>query len=337
MYRTAHPLFLTCETPLHAGSGSDLGIIDLPIQRERHTGFPKMEGSGLKGSMREAVERKIKSNPADEWAFSSYDDPDVCIHRIFGYDDGSLKSGKNGQPGEKERLKEHFKRGKDYETSFAGSISFSDARLLLFPVKSMKGVFAWITCPKALQQFKKDMDLAGVTGITIPSSEGIVAKGNKITVQAGSQKKVLLEEYAFDVQEDDSVNAFGDWLSDNIFQDADAYWKDKVKTDIVVLPNDEFKDFVNLSTEVITRTKIDNSTGTVAKGQLFTEEYLPAESVLYSLVLAAPEFTSKDKPMDQGEVIKFIGEHLPPIIQAGANATLGKGLLKTKLITNKKG
>lgn len=331
MYRTAHPLFLTCETPLHAGSGSDLGIIDLPIQRERHTGFPKIEGSGLKGSIREAVERKIKPDPKVEWAFSSYGDPDVCIHRIFGFDDGSLKSG------EKERLKERFKKGKEYETSFAGSISFSDARLLLFPVKSMKGVFTWITCPKVLQQFIKDMDLAGITGISVPSGDGLVAKGNKITVQAGTQKKVLLEEYAFDVKEDESVEKLGQWLSDNIFQDADEYWKEKVKTDVVVLPNDEFKDFVNLSTEVITRTKIDNATGTVASGALFTEEYLPAESVLYSLVLSAPEFTSKEERMTEDEVIRFIDTHLHKIIQAGANATLGKGLLKTKLLINKKG
>ncbi len=334
MYRTAHPLFLTCETPLHAGSGSDLGIIDLPIQRERHTGFPKIEGSGLKGSIREAIERKIKPDPKVEWAFKEFSDPDVCIHRIFGYDDGSLKSGKNGQPGEKERLKEHFKRGKEYETSFAGSISFSDARLLLFPVKSMKGVFAWITCPKALQQFKKDMDLAGVSDITMPSGEGIVATGNKITVQAGSQKKVLLEEYAFDVREEDSVGQFGQWLSDNIFHDADVYWKEKIKTDIVVLPDDEFRDFVQLSTEVITRTKIDNETGTVAKGQLFTEEYLPAESILYCLLLTAPEFTSKSDRMPESDVINFLKYHIPEIVQAGANATLGKGLLKTELIKN---
>jgi len=40
---------------LHPGSGSELGIVDLPIQRERHTGYPKIEGSGLKGSLREAI------------------------------------------------------------------------------------------------------------------------------------------------------------------------------------------------------------------------------------------------------------------------------------------
>ncbi|MCO6492722.1 MAG: type III-B CRISPR module RAMP protein Cmr4 [Phaeodactylibacter sp.] len=336
MYRTAHPLFLICETPLHAGSGSDLGIIDLPIQRERHTGFPKIEGSSLKGSIREAVERKVKPDPTKEWEFKNYDGDDVKIHRVFGFDDGSLKPGKNGQRGEKERLKDHFKRGNEYETSFAGSISFSDARLLLFPVKSMKGVFAWITCPKVLHQLKKDMDMAGKRGITIPEGINLVAPGNQVSISVQGQRKVLLEEYAFDVQEEQSLIPFGQWLSDNIFYDADQFWKEKIKTDIVVLANDEFKDFVNLSTEVITRTKIDNDTGTVANGQLFTEEYLPAESVLYSLVLAAPEFTSKEDRIDENEVISFVQDQLPEIIQAGANATLGKGLLRTKLITNQK-
>lgn len=332
MYRKAHPLFLTCETPLHAGSGSDLGIIDLPIQRERHTGFPKIEGSSLKGSVREAVERKVKPNPDVPWDFSSRDTNAVKIHRIFGYDDGSLKS-------QKEELKKCFqKEGKkdEYETSFAGSISFSDARLLLFPVKSMKGVFAWITCPKVLQQFKKDMDMAGISGISIPEGANMAAPGNQVTISVNGQRKALLEEYAFDMEEDQTVKAFGTWLSDNIFHDADQYWKDKVKTDILVLANDEFKDFVNLSTEVITRTKIDNLTGTVANGQLFTEEYLPAESVLYSLVLAAPEFTSNSDRINETQVLTFINEQLPEIIQAGSNATLGKGLLKTKLLTNQK-
>lgn len=85
MYRLVRPLFLICETPLHAGSGSDLGIVDLPIQRERHTGFPEIEGSSLKGALREAIEQKVNSK-----SFTDFYDDDVKIHRVFGYDDGSL-------------------------------------------------------------------------------------------------------------------------------------------------------------------------------------------------------------------------------------------------------
>ena len=55
MYKKSDLLFFEVKTPLHAGSGNDLGVIDLPIQRERHTEYPKIEGSSLKGALREAL------------------------------------------------------------------------------------------------------------------------------------------------------------------------------------------------------------------------------------------------------------------------------------------
>jgi CRISPR-associated protein Cmr4 len=60
MFQQTKTLFLVCETPLHAGSGDSLGIVDLPIQRERHTQFPKIEASSLKGALREAFEQHPK-------------------------------------------------------------------------------------------------------------------------------------------------------------------------------------------------------------------------------------------------------------------------------------
>ncbi len=56
MFKKAKIMSLICETPLHAGSGSDLGFVDLPIQRERHTEFPKIEASSLKGAIREVFD-----------------------------------------------------------------------------------------------------------------------------------------------------------------------------------------------------------------------------------------------------------------------------------------
>ena len=104
MYRKANPLFLICQTPLHAGSGSELGVVDLPIQRERHTGFPKIESSSLKGAIREAIERRVYSNPNTNKKFKDLDADDTMIHRIFGYDDGSLGNT------EKDNLKKNFKK-----------------------------------------------------------------------------------------------------------------------------------------------------------------------------------------------------------------------------------
>lgn len=317
MYQTAKPLFLVCQTGLHAGSGADLGIVDLPIQRERHTSFPKIEGSSLKGALREAVEHHVNSQN-----FKGFDDDDVKIHRIFGYDDSSLNETKTDD------LQRVFQKGEEVKKDFAGAIGFTDARLLLFPVKSLKGVFAWITCNKVLRQFASDMHLC--EGVTLPKlpEENTIGKNNSLFV---SGKKVILEEYTLEVEEDDKVNELGEWLADHLFEGKNSYWANKVKKDIIVLSDDDFTDFVNLSTEVITRTKIDNNTGTVASGALFTEEYLPAESIMYALVLAHQEFRSNSDLTAQ-KILDFFNDNLREVIQIGGNATLGKGLVQTTFL-----
>lgn len=329
MYRKANPLFLTCETPTHAGSGSEVGIVDLPIQRERHTDFPKMEGSTLKGSAREAVERKIAAKEGES-KFASWDDNDTKIQRAFGYDHGSLNAT------QKEALKTCFTDSKNQlNNEFSGCVGFSDARLLLFPVKSMRGVFAWITCPKVLQQFALDMELADLK-IAVPKFQvkntGLIPKDSNLKVGGENGANVVLEEYAFGVEECEDTSQFCKWLASHVFQANQAFSREKVRHDVVVLPNDDFRDFVNLSTEVITRTKIDNDTGTVEQGALFTEEYLPAESVLYTLALVAPEFSKKADKMKEQEVAVFLKKYLPDVMQIGGNATLGKGIVRTHFL-----
>jgi CRISPR-associated protein Cmr4 len=49
VFEKAAMLFLYCETPVHAGTGTSLSIVDLPIQRERITGLPIVQASSLKG------------------------------------------------------------------------------------------------------------------------------------------------------------------------------------------------------------------------------------------------------------------------------------------------
>lgn len=345
MYQIAKPLFLVCETPLHAGSGDSLGIVDLPIQRERHTSFPKIEGSSLKGALREAVETKVlNAFKADKSNKSAVKNNLKTINRVFGHDDGALRFF------DKEEMKNLFDT-KDNEgkvvkgkTDFAGAIGFTDARLLLFPVKSMRGVFAWVTSYKVLSQFLSDMQQSfndfDITNLNLLKEQKTFAfsPDNQLVVKDG---KIVLEEYTFELKEGLELNGtveiveestktnLPDWLASKLFKNQNSYWANKMKQDIIVLPDDDFKDFVNLSTEVITRTKIDNTTGTVESGALFTEEYLPAESVMYSLVLAHDEFSSKSDRMTNSEVLGFFKENLGEVVQIGGSATIGKGIVKT--------
>lgn len=318
MYKLARPLFFICETSLHAGSGNDLGIVDLPVQRERHTGFPKVEGSGIKGCIREVFEEMVPAIAAGKKDFKftsnsiSKDELTKAINLVFGPEKGG---------------------------DHAGALGFTDARLLLFPVKSMKGVFAWVTCPRVLERFKRDMLLCGIDHKLEMPLENSTPRDSDLFVK---DNKVVLEEYTFEInnKNEECCTNMADWLSKNVIPSGDThkYWREKMTRDMVVISDDDFRDFVSLSTEVVTRTKIDSSTGTVAKGQLFTEEYLPPETVLYSLALATPLFSNDkgifktgkngvktDKPEEE-EVLEFLTGNLPQVIQIGGNATIGKGL-----------
>ena len=312
MYRTAHPLFLVCETPLHAGSGKDLGVVDLPIQRERHTGFPKVEASTLKGSIRESFCYRA----TQAWQRDN-------VNLVFGPEKGELH---------------------------AAAVGFSDARLLLFPVKSVRGVFAFVTCPRILDRFRADLATADVASdITIPpdfapqSGQAYLLSG-KSTLPVG--EKLILEEYAFDIVRPAAGptvdgQPLGEFLAAKLFQEM-PWWQSKLRHDLVVLSDNDFGDFAQLSTEVITRTKINSETGTVAQGQLFTEEFLPSDSVLYSLALTAPLFSTDairgendtTHGRDQQAVLKYL-KTLDPTIQMGGDATLGKGIVRTHLLTPK--
>lgn len=320
MFKKALPFFMIVETPLHAGSGSELGTVDLPIQRERHTGFPKIESSSLKGSIREVFE----------------DLPEIKI---------------NTQTVNSNKLKEAISLafGPEEGEAHSGALGFTDARLLLFPVKSMKGIFAWITCPQVLERFKSEMELANISDFPSLPSANTTPHNCSLII---SNNKIVLEEYTFQVTKDNDANGncskFAEWIADIIFpvaqQDSDPYkyWRDKMKQDIVVLPDDDFRDFVNLSTEVVARTKIENETGTVQTGGLFYEEYLPQESILYSLALATPIFKKDDNAKsifkkngnkaEEDLVLEFFKAGLPKIIQIGGNATIGKGIVRTKIL-----
>lgn len=314
MYKIAKLFSMVCETPLHAGSGNDLGVIDLPIQRERHTGFPKIEGSSLKGTIREAFEglEGVVINKITPNIMLNNKKLNEAINYTFGPDEGDL---------------------------YAGSLGFTDAKLLLFPVKSMKGVFAWITCPLVLERFYKDLERCNIKFDLELPGENSTSLGSGLFVK---DNKIILEEYTFEINTCDNCSKFAEWVAKNILPEGKEYdyLREKLKKDLVVLPNDDFSDFVNLSTEVVTRTKISPITGTVEKGALFTEEYLPAETILYALSLSTAVFNDhfKEHPLfklegrEEEKVMKFFEEGIPNVIQLGGNATLGKGLIRTRFV-----
>lgn len=156
-------------SPVHAGSGSSLAAVDLPIQRERHTNWPHIQASGVKGAMRSHFRR---FNEADG---GTGKDVKYLPNIVFGSDD-----------------QDGWDSKADGET-LPGAISVSDAKLMAFPVRSNMAPFVWVTSPAVLKRLKTDLEIAGIkTEFQVPAVEGEKA----IPLFANAPKSIILEDAA---------------------------------------------------------------------------------------------------------------------------------------------
>jgi CRISPR-associated protein Cmr4 len=237
----------------------------------------------------------------------------------------------------------------------AGAVSVGDARILLFPVRSLAGVFVWTTSVEALCRFLRTAALTGekMAGdkIKIKSGDGSAEKEVEIKlpepppneqaliaspdVVAGD--KVVLEEFSFtpDNKQQEHVKAIATWLAQRALpQDAVyEYWKKALPNRLVILPDELFSDFTQFATEVVTRIKINSETKTVDSktGALWTEESLPTDTLLYAPLMAtAPRTTNNGAlPNDKRtakDMLLLVEKSLPAFhIQLGGDETVGRG------------
>jgi CRISPR-associated protein Cmr4 len=307
--------YIKALTPIHAGSGETLGYVDMPIQREQHSDIPKIEASTLKGCIKNKVYKleKIYEENTDEKTKIKYE-------LVFGSEKGEDRA------------------------SFLG---FTDAVLLFFPVKSDKDIFKLITCPYLLNRWVNDLDeiKEEIKGIKeIKEGEYVSLFEDKDT-DKDTDKKIYLEEYVFNKSKIFNGELEGEE------EEISKLLKSKIKgieeNKIVILNDTDFIDLVNMYTEVITRNKIDSFTGVSAKTGLFTEEYLPSETILYFKVFenniihsssddnihsSSDDNDSKKKVInslkDFGTILEYLKEKMGNVFQIGGNSTIGKGIVK---------
>lgn len=293
MFKYKALLTLRAMTSVHVGEGTSLSVVDLPIQREPHTGYPVVRSSSLKGTLR----------------------------RFF-----HLRNN-NGDGREKEDF--FFGPDTDNASEYAGCVVFTDARILLFPVKSFKKTFLLLTCPYILRRFAEDYALS------FPDKEQELRNfiDNLLTVSDESpivandaclhQSKLILDEF---VMKSPCITQKG---FDELVKLLDL--PNDLKDRIAVISDDYFRYFVKNQTEVAARIRIDSETGVVKKGALWYEESLPPESVLYSVILATdPRGKSQS---DGGNPIEEIKKVVGSVMQIGGNETIGKGIVKLHWIS----
>jgi len=295
-------LYLFTRTPLHVGAGSSVGAIDQPIIRERHTGFPVIPASSLKGTF------------ADAWNDELMEENEGKIKKVRVKKDGNAN-----EPA--------WLFGSDNaDYSFAGSLQFSEARLLAFPVRSAKGSFAWITCPLLLRRALRDGVFKELPNLPRLSDEqAIFLTGGPLAIG----DKIVLEEYTFTKAGDLEIK-IGDALSGllkNSDGDVDPVWSE-VASRIVILSDGMMSFFAQNACDVAQHVRIDDETGTAAEGALFNQENVPSETLFYCLLHAFPgrgkSFKDK-KPEDAVDAFKRKLEKEKNVFQFGGDASTGLG------------
>lgn len=275
-----HVLFVQALTPLHAGTGQGIGVIDLPIAREKATGIPYLPGSSLKGSLRDACTDLAARNT------------------VFGPETQNA-------------------------SDYAGAAHFGDARLVLLPVRSAAGTFAYVTSPYLLSRLARDVQ---EIGLTTPAAQTIAAK-NACLVEANSALKLQIGNTTTVVLEDldllpTTENTWAAWF--------DTHVQAGIGQRLCIVHDDVMSYLLETATEVVARIAIDNETKTVQRGALWYEESLPTESLLVSLVVTQTSRNVKNDP--HRDVTAVIRDLCLTAKQFGGKATVGRGMCQLKLV-----
>ncbi len=278
----AEVYFIHALSPLHPGVGQGVGSVDLPVAREKATGIPYLPGSSIKGVLRDAA--------GSQW-------PESKIKAIFGPDT-------------------------NHASEHAGAAYFSDAKLLLLPVRSYAGVFAYATSPYLLQRFHREATMAGLKPHPLPEDPGdqeaLVSEGGKVA----EGDRVYLEDLDFKAQTNPVVFNWETWLTDHT-----AGLDLPLEGRLLILSDDAMGFLLETALEVVTRIRIDENTKTVAKGALWFEENLPAESLLYGLLSVAPKAFGGE-PIEGQAILTELKDLTQTTLQFGGNATVGRGLAR---------
>jgi len=295
---------LYCLSPLHAGAGQAVGAVDLPIQRERHTGWPDVQASGVKGAFRDWFLRYYAAVGRD--CLDREMQADELTKRVFGREEGSSEEGGEKQAGQ------------------AGAVSVSDARLLAFPVRSNIAPFVWVTCPAVLKRLARDMKLCmPQTPIPAAAPQGEL---KYVSVSGGAAKEVILEDLV--------VKPDAEGTDAKLLQELFKLLAPNVDR-LLLITDEDFSFLVRTATEIQPQIKIDHDTGTTKDGSLRYQELLPADSVLYVLTFFSRERNGKD-PLLPNVIRDCVTQAISTHVQMGGDLTLGRGLMEvTWLPTNR--
>ena len=142
-------------------------------------------------------------------------------------------------------------------------------------MRSAKGCWAWLTCPLIIDRFVRD------TGAEVGKLEdGKIYADEKLQIDG----KVVFEEYPLTV----ATGAPADVIEAFKTVSIDPVWTDNLAGHLAIISNDLFAYFAKNACEIANHNRINDETGVVEDGALFSQENVPSETMFYGI------FSSRD-------------------------------------------
>ena len=314
-------------SPLHCGAGQAAGAVDLPVARESHTGLPFVPGSSLKGVARDVCEKHDKEH----------------VEGLFGSDPP--------QPGGPDADGDADTRGGGAALK-AGNLLFTDARLLALPVRSLQRSFLYVTSPLVLRRLERELrafrieDVLPADWVCPRPRGGDGAEGGSDGDGRGRQALVadrslagqplVLEDLCYDaaqVVRQPMVGALAGRLVGLLAAD-EVLGRHLLPSGLVVVPDEDMCDLAQRTLPVTARTQLtpgkttdtwkDESTGRTCSGNLWYEEAVPPDTLLYAFVGTPDPDRAWNGPGAAGARLQEQADNLRRV-QIGGNETVGAG------------
>lgn len=232
---------------------------------------------------------------------------------------GVLRDARASAPGaDEQKIFAVFGPKKDPSEN-AGAIVVGDARLLALPVRSFKGTFAWVTSPLLLTLANRDLG----TNHAVPAITGrgaMVTTGSVCVQGQNNATRLYLEDLDLPADEDTSLDEWTQKLASLVSPGADIF-----SSRFVVVDDDTMTFLWETATQVEARVRL-NDNRVVAKGALWQEESLPAETLLIGLI-AADKSRRSGVTLSETDVLNFAlpQGNAEPVLQFGGKASVGRG------------
>lgn len=274
---------MRAETHIHVGEGQQDAAIDLPVAREDPSRLPFIPGSGLKGAFRDAAKAAR-----------------ICsakIDTLFGPEQGT-------------------------PAQAAGSLVFSEVRLLALPIRSDRAPYLLVSSPTILRRFAVDLERCASD---VSRVKDVLEQSRPNRCLAQTEMTARLEDLRVEFKEQGTVL---DELSKLIVEkfaglDQD---RDALAERLVIVHDAIMRWLTDYALPVRARNVLNEDK--VSKN-LWYEETLPTDTLMYSLLA----------PRADGNLTTLLRDLRPAaetgsgacFLQIGGNETVGQGWFRLSL------